>query len=142
VGKHLSVCRRRNRGLVLSAQGGKVCAGGAARSDLLDIKICPGKTAASCWPTSKDDADLKSIPVVVLTTSASERDILMAYELHANCYITKPVDLGQFMNVVKTIESFWFTIVKLPGGRDTKKSILFEPGSAMAVLNARTEVLR
>jgi Response regulator containing a CheY-like receiver domain and an HD-GYP domain len=62
----------------------------------------------------KADEKLKRIPVVVLTTSAAEQDILKAYDLHANCYITKPVDLDQFMNVVKSIEDFWLTIVKLP----------------------------
>ena len=62
----------------------------------------------------KADPDLKTIPVVVLTTSRAEQDILRSYELHANCYITKPVDLEQFITVVKSIEDFWLTIVTLP----------------------------
>ena len=61
----------------------------------------------------KEDPDLKRIPVVILTTSTAEQDILKTYNLHANCYITKPVDLDQFIIVVKSIENFWFSIVKL-----------------------------
>lgn len=62
----------------------------------------------------KRDPALKRIPVVVLTTSQAEEDILKSYNSHANCYITKPVDLDQFMEVAKSIEDFWLTIVKLP----------------------------
>jgi AmiR/NasT family two-component response regulator len=58
-----------------------------------------------------------SIPVIILTTSKVEEDIIRTYNLHANCYITKPVDLDQFLDVVRTIEEFWLTIVKLPSGR-------------------------
>ena len=65
----------------------------------------------------KEDPDLKRIPVVILTTSKAEEDIIKSYNLHANCYITKPVDLDQFISVVKGIKDFWFKIVKLPGGR-------------------------
>jgi chemotaxis family two-component system response regulator Rcp1 len=62
----------------------------------------------------KEDPDLKRIPVVILTTSQAEEDVLKTYDLHANCYVTKPVDLDQFIKVVKTIEDFWLTIVRLP----------------------------
>jgi chemotaxis family two-component system response regulator Rcp1 len=62
----------------------------------------------------KTDPSLKRIPVVVLTTSRAEEDLARSYDLHANCFITKPVDFDQFIQVVKTIESFWFTIVVLP----------------------------
>jgi two-component system response regulator len=62
----------------------------------------------------KADKILKRIPVVVLTTSGAEEDILRAYNLCANCYITKPVDFDQFVKIVHSIESFWFTVVKLP----------------------------
>jgi CheY-like chemotaxis protein len=62
----------------------------------------------------KNDPALKRIPVIMLTTSSSERDILGSYNNHANCYITKPVDLDRFMSVVRTIEDFWICIVKLP----------------------------
>jgi two-component system, chemotaxis family, response regulator Rcp1 len=66
----------------------------------------------------KSDDDLKRIPVVVLTSSKAEEDILKVYNLHANCYITKPIDLLQFLKVVHVIEDFWFTIVKLPPKED------------------------
>jgi CheY-like chemotaxis protein len=87
----------------------------AQRPDLilLDLNL-PKKDGREVLEEIKGDADLKKIPVVVLTTSAAERDILRAYNLHANCYITKPVDLEQFMRVVQSIEDFWLTIVKLP----------------------------
>lgn len=62
----------------------------------------------------KNDENLKRIPVVIFTTSQAEQDIRQSYDLHANCYITKPVDLNQLITVVKSIEDFWFTIVKLP----------------------------
>ncbi len=62
----------------------------------------------------KSDPVLRRIPVVVLTTSKAEEDILRSYDLHANCYVTKPLDLEQFINVIKSIEDFWLTIVKLP----------------------------
>ena len=62
----------------------------------------------------KSDERFKRIPVMVLTTSSAEEDILKSYNLHANCYITKPVDLDQFMSLVKSIENFWLTIVRLP----------------------------
>lgn len=60
------------------------------------------------------DSRLKCIPVVVLTSSQAEKDIVTTYNLHANCYITKPVDFDQFIKVVKSIENFWFKVVKLP----------------------------
>ncbi len=87
----------------------------ATRPDLilLDLNL-PRKDGREVLEEIKEDAQLKKIPVVVLTTSAAERDILRAYNLHANCYITKPVDLEQFMRVVQSIEDFWLTIVKLP----------------------------
>jgi chemotaxis family two-component system response regulator Rcp1 len=80
---------------------------------LLDLNL-PRKDGREVLHEIKDDTDLKRIPVVVLTTSKAEEDIVRTYDLHANCYITKPVDLDQFMTVVKSIEDFWLTIVKLP----------------------------
>ena len=62
----------------------------------------------------KNDDLLKRIPVVILTTSKSEEDVLKAYDLHANCYIAKPVDFNRFMDVVRSIETFWLTVVRLP----------------------------
>jgi CheY-like chemotaxis protein len=80
---------------------------------LLDLNL-PRLDGREVLRQIKDDPKLKQIPVVVLTTSDAEQDILKSYELHANCYITKPVDLGQFSKVVQSIEDFWFSIVKLP----------------------------
>ena len=80
---------------------------------LLDLNL-PKKDGREVLAEIKADDKLKRIPVVVLTTSQAEEDILKAYNLNANCYITKPVDLDQFIKVVKTIEDFWLTIVKLP----------------------------
>jgi len=62
----------------------------------------------------KNEKELKRIPVVILTTSKAEEDITKTYDHHANCYITKPVDLDQFINVIKSIEDFWLSVVKLP----------------------------
>lgn len=80
---------------------------------LLDLNL-PKKDGREVLEEIKTDPKLKRIPVIVLTTSEAEQDILKAYDLHANCYIVKPVDLEQFINVVKSIENFWLTIVKLP----------------------------
>ena len=92
----------------------------APRPDLilLDLNL-PRKDGRQVLAEIKQDPHLQRIPVVVLTISKDEEDVLKTYNLHANCYITKPIDLGQFMKVVKSIEDFWLTIVKLPpnGGR-------------------------
>ena len=80
---------------------------------LLDINL-PRMDGTELLGIIKNDPDLKRIPVIMLTTSSSERDILLSYDNHANCYITKPVDLDRFMDVVRTIEDFWISIVKLP----------------------------
>jgi two-component system, chemotaxis family, response regulator Rcp1 len=80
---------------------------------LLDLNL-PKKDGREVLADIKEDDDLRRIPVVVLTTSESETDILRSYDLHANCFITKPVGLDQFAEVVRSIEGFWFTIVKLP----------------------------
>lgn len=87
----------------------------APRPDLvlLDLNL-PRKDGREVLAELKADVSLKTIPVVVLTTSAAERDVLEAYALHANCYITKPVDFHQFLEVVKVIENFWLSIVTLP----------------------------
>ncbi|MCE7947877.1 MAG: response regulator [Chloroflexi bacterium CFX4] len=80
---------------------------------LLDLNL-PRKDGRAVLQEIKADEDLRRIPVVILTTSDDEHDILRSYNLHANCYITKPLDLNQFAAIVKTIENFWFQIVKLP----------------------------
>ncbi len=80
---------------------------------LLDLNL-PRKDGREVLAQIKADEALKRIPVVVLTTSQDEQDVLRSYNLHANCYITKPVDLDQFISVVRTIEDFWLGIVVLP----------------------------
>ena len=80
---------------------------------LLDLNL-PRKDGREVLAEIKSDESLKRIPVVVLTTSKAEEDILKTYNLHANCYITKPVDLEQFVTVVRYIEDFWLAIVRLP----------------------------
>jgi two-component system, chemotaxis family, response regulator Rcp1 len=89
---------------------------GAVRPDviLLDLNL-PCKDGREVLAEIKQSPELRTIPIVILTTSAAEADILKTYNLHANCYIVKPVDLPQFVNVVKYIQDFWLTIVKLPG---------------------------
>jgi two-component system response regulator len=82
---------------------------------LLDLNL-PRKDGREVLAEIKMDEKLKRIPVVVLTTSKSEADVLKAYGLHANCYIVKPVDFEKFTEVVNYIENFWFSIVTLPGG--------------------------
>jgi len=80
---------------------------------LLDLNL-PKKDGREVLAEIKADVALKRIPVVILTSSAAEQDIIKSYNLHANCYVTKPVDLDQFINVVKSIEHFWLSVVKLP----------------------------
>ncbi|NTU78105.1 MAG: response regulator [Chloroflexales bacterium] len=83
---------------------------------LLDLNL-PRKDGREVLAAIKADAGLRRIPVVILTTSQDERDVGAAYDLHANCYIVKPVDLEQFIQIVKSIEGFWFEIVTLPQER-------------------------
>jgi len=85
---------------------------------ILDLNL-PKKDGRQVLAEIKEDEGLKRIPVVILTTSSAEEDILKTYNLHANCYITKPIDLQQFLRVVQSIEEFWLSIVVLPNG--TKK---------------------
>jgi chemotaxis family two-component system response regulator Rcp1 len=112
---HMSVVNNGVEAMAYLRREGKYA--DAARPDLilLDLNL-PKKDGREVLAEIKIDERLKRIPVVVLTTSSAERDILEAYDLHANCYITKPVNLDRFGAVVKAIEEFWFTIVKLPPG--------------------------
>jgi len=88
---------------------------GAPRPDLLLLDLnLPRKDGRAVLQEIKEDPSLASIPVVILTTSNDERDIVRAYTSHANCYIIKPVDFLQFMDIVKSIEGFWLTVVRLP----------------------------
>lgn len=88
---------------------------GVSRPDLilLDLNL-PKKNGREVLAEVKSDENLRRIPVVILTTSDSDKDILETYGLGANCYVTKPVGLDQFAEIVKFIEGFWFTVVKLP----------------------------
>ena len=83
---------------------------------LLDLNL-PKKDGREVLSEIKNDDDLKRIPVVILTTSKAEEDVLRSYQLHANCYVTKPVDLDKFINVVQSIDKFWLTVVTLPNGK-------------------------
>ncbi len=87
----------------------------AGKPDLimLDLNL-PRKDGREVLEELKSDPVLKTIPVIVLTTSRSDKDILRSYELHANCYITKPVEFANFLDVIKSIEQFWLTVVTLP----------------------------
>jgi CheY-like chemotaxis protein len=88
---------------------------GASRPDLilLDLNL-PKKDGREVLAEIKADSTLKRIPVVVLTTSQSEEDVLRTYDLHANCYISKPVDFDRFIEVIQSIDAFWLSVVKLP----------------------------
>lgn len=87
----------------------------AVRPDiiLLDLNL-PRMDGRAVLQEVKNDASLRRIPIVVLTTSGAEEDIVRSYDLHVNCYITKPVDIDQFIDVVKAIDNFWFSVVTLP----------------------------
>jgi two-component system, chemotaxis family, response regulator Rcp1 len=86
---------------------------------LLDLNL-PKKDGREVLAEIKQDEDLKRIPVVVLTTSRAEEDVMRSYNLHANAYVTKPVDLKQFLEVIRTIEEFWLAVVTLPAGEKRK----------------------
>ena len=83
---------------------------------LLDLNL-PRKDGREVLADIKQDEDLKRIPVVILTSSRAEEDVLQSYNLHANCYISKPLDFRQFVAIVQSIEDFWLGIVKLPNGK-------------------------
>jgi CheY-like chemotaxis protein len=95
---------------------------------LLDLNL-PRKDGREVLEEIKADPQLKKIPVIILTTSQAEEDILRAYNLAANCYITKPVDLDQFTKVVQAIEEFWFTVVKLPPNMSSHEGASGTPGA-------------
>lgn len=91
----------------------------APRPDLilLDLNL-PRKSGREVLAEIKADEDLRNIPVVVLTTSSAEEDILRSYNLHANCYVVKPVEFANFVRAVQSIHQFWFSVVTLPSGKD------------------------
>src|ERR1017187_6415158 len=113
VRNHLSLVEDGVQALEFLRRQGKHA--GAPRPDLimLDLNL-PRKDGREVLAEIKSDDSLKAIPVVVLTTSRAEQDVLQAYKYHANCYISKPVDFEQFLQVVRSIESFWLMVVTLP----------------------------
>ncbi len=113
VSNHLSVAYDGVEALEFLRKNGKYS--DAPRPDLvlLDLNM-PRKDGREVLEDIKTDPDLKRIPVVIMTTSKAEQDIIKSYNLHANCYVTKPIDLDQFIEVVKAVEDFWLTIVTLP----------------------------
>ncbi|HEY5620171.1 MAG TPA: response regulator [Candidatus Bathyarchaeia archaeon] len=87
---------------------------------LLDLNL-PRRSGQEVLMEVKSDVSLKHIPIMVLTTSAAGDDVFKSYQLHANCYITKPVDLGQFIRVLKVLQEFWLTVVELPSRQEDPK---------------------
>jgi chemotaxis family two-component system response regulator Rcp1 len=110
---HLSVARDGEEALRFLRRGGPYAAAPVPDLILLDLNL-PRLNGRQVLAQIKADERLRSIPVVVLTTSRAEQDVRASYDLHANCYITKPVDLEQFIDVVRSIENFWLTVVTLP----------------------------
>jgi two-component system, chemotaxis family, response regulator Rcp1 len=112
---HVSVAEDGVEALAFLRQKGKYA--DEARPDLilLDLNL-PKKDGREVLAEIKEDPELRHIPVVVLTTSTAEQDVLRTYDLHANCYISKPVDFEQFIEVVKSVGDFWFSVVILPSG--------------------------
>ena len=88
---------------------------------LMDLNM-PRKDGRRTLKEIKEDPDLKGIPIIILTVSDAEEDIIKSYDLHANCYVTKPMDFDELSRVVSGIEKFWFTIVKLPPNREAGKA--------------------
>ena len=115
VGNSLTVAPDGVEALAILRQEGRYA--GETRPDLilLDLNL-PKKDGREVLAEIKDNPALKRIPVVVLTTSKAEEDIVRTYDLHANCYITKPVDFDKFVSVVKSIDDFWLSVVRLPPG--------------------------
>ena len=113
---HVSVAEDGVEALALLHQEGKYA--GRPRPDLilLDLNL-PKKDGREVLAEIKEDPELRHIPVVVLTTSTAQHDVLKTYDLHANCYINKPVDFEQFLQVVKSVGDFWFSVVILPWGK-------------------------
>ncbi len=113
VANNLSVVRDGAEAMEFLHRQGKFAA--APRPDLvlLDLNL-PGRDGRQILADIRADAELRTIPVVVLTSSKAEQDVVKAYELHANCYIVKPVDFERLLEVVGAIETFWLTVVKLP----------------------------
>jgi CheY-like chemotaxis protein len=113
VSNHMSVARDGVEALAFLRREGEHAAAPTPDLILLDLNM-PRKDGREVLAEIKEDVKLRRIPVVILTTSKDEADVLKTYDLHANCYVTKPVDLDAFIEVVQSIEDFWLTLVKLP----------------------------
>jgi two-component system, chemotaxis family, response regulator Rcp1 len=112
---HLTVARDGEEAMRVSRHEGEHADGPRPDLILLDLNL-PRKDGREVLRELKDDPDLHRIPVVILTTSSHERDVMAAYDQHVNAYITKPVDLDQFVSAVKAIEEFWLSVVRLAEG--------------------------
>jgi two-component system, chemotaxis family, response regulator Rcp1 len=88
---------------------------------LLDLNL-PRKSGVEVLAEIKNDCNLRRLPVVIMTSSKAEEDVVRSYDLHANCYVTKPVDLEQFRNVVRSIADFWFALVRLPANEPVEST--------------------
>ncbi len=113
VRNHLNVAEDGEQALAFLRREGRYSEAPHPDLILLDLNL-PKKNGREVLEEIKEDPELKRIPVVILTVSTAEQDILKSYNLHANCYITKPVSLDQFLSVIKSIENFWLTVVMLP----------------------------
>lgn len=109
----ISICRDGQEAIEFLNKEGPYEEAGSPDLILLDVNL-PKKNGHEVLQYIKSHKDLKLIPVIMLTTSMSEKDISRSYENHANCYITKPVEVDNFLNVIASIESFWIKIVQLP----------------------------
>jgi len=113
IANHLHIARDGVEALAFLRQTGQYTHVPRPDIILLDLNL-PRKDGRELLDDIKNDPEYRQIPVVILTTSTTEEDIIHTYDHHANCYITKPSELEQFLNVVKSIENFWLTVVKLP----------------------------
>ena len=116
---HVSVARDGVEALAFLRREGRYSSASRPHLILLDLNL-PRKSGREVLAEIKADTELRRIPVVVLTTSSAENDLVRSYNLHANCYITKPVELDQFVVVVRSIEEFWLSIVRLPSNEQVQ----------------------
>lgn len=142
---HLSVLKDREA-LAFLRREGRYADAPRPHLILLDLNL-PKKDGREVLAEIKDDEKLKRIPVVLLTTSQNEQDVLKVYNLHANCYVTKPVDLDQFITVVKSIEDFWLRIVMLPKNgthvkREARRAGLARKASRACLANLARRAIR
>ncbi len=119
VHNHLTVASDGVEALAILRKQGNYAAAVTPDIILLDLNL-PKMSGTEVLAQIKKDEALKQIPVVIVTSSKAEEDVAKSYNLHANCYVTKPIDLDQFIKMVRSIEDFWFTIVRLPARKSPK----------------------